>query len=68
MRQDDINHLNMCITNNEIEAGIKSPPRKISPGSGGITAEFYHILTKNTKCSSNCSTKQKRRNITKLIL
>jgi hypothetical protein len=38
----DINHLNRSITQNEIEAAIKSLPKKKSPGPDGFSAEFYH--------------------------
>jgi hypothetical protein len=45
---DDINHLNRCIAQNEIEAAIKSLPKKKSPGPDGFSAEFYQTL-KRTK-------------------
>jgi hypothetical protein len=32
LNQEDINHLNRSITQNEIEAAIKSFPKKKSPG------------------------------------
>jgi hypothetical protein len=41
LNQDDINHLNRSITQKEIEATIKSLPKKKSPGPDGFTAEFY---------------------------
>jgi hypothetical protein len=41
LNQEDINHLNSSITQNEIEAAIKSLPKKESPGPDGISAEFY---------------------------
>jgi hypothetical protein len=44
LNQKDINHLNRCITQNEIEAAIKSLPKKKSPGPDGFTAEFYHTF------------------------
>jgi hypothetical protein len=47
LNQEDINHLNRSITKNEIEAAIKSLPKKKSPGPDGISAEFYQTLKKN---------------------
>jgi glutamyl-tRNA reductase len=44
LNQEDINHLNRSVTQNEIEAAIKSLPKKTSPGSGGFSAEFYHTF------------------------
>jgi hypothetical protein len=41
LHQEDINHLNRSITQNEIEAAIKSLPKKKSPGPDGFSAEFY---------------------------
>jgi hypothetical protein len=38
--QEDINHLNRSITQNEIEAVIKSLPKKKSPGLDGFPVEF----------------------------
>jgi hypothetical protein len=35
----EINHLNRSITQNEIEAAIKSLPKKKSPGPDGFSAE-----------------------------
>jgi hypothetical protein len=43
LKQEDINHLNRSITQNEIEAAIKSPPKKKSPEPDGFTAEFYQM-------------------------
>jgi hypothetical protein len=44
LNQEDINHLNRSITQNEIEAAIKSLPKKKSPGPDGFSAEFYHTF------------------------
>jgi hypothetical protein len=44
LNQEDINHLNKSITWNEIEAAIKSIPKKKSPGPEGFSAEFYQIF------------------------
>jgi hypothetical protein len=44
VNQEDINHLNRSITQNEIEAAIKSLPKKKSPGPDGFTAEFYQMF------------------------
>ena len=33
--------MNRPITRSEVEAAIKSPPHKKSPGPGGFTAKFY---------------------------
>jgi hypothetical protein len=44
LKQEDINHLNRSITKNEIEAAIKSLPRKKSPGLDGFSAEFYQTF------------------------
>jgi hypothetical protein len=41
LNQEDINHLNRSITQNEIEATIKSLPKKKSPGPDGFSSEFY---------------------------
>jgi hypothetical protein len=41
LNQEDINHLNRSIIQNEIEAAIKSLPKKKSPGPDGFSAEFY---------------------------
>jgi hypothetical protein len=41
LNQEDINHLNTSITQKEIEAAVKSLPKKKSPGPDGFTAEFY---------------------------
>jgi hypothetical protein len=44
LKQEAINHLNRSITQNEIEAAIKSLPKKKSPGPDGFSAEFYQTL------------------------
>jgi hypothetical protein len=44
LNQEDINHLNRSITQNEIEAEIKSLPKKKSPGPDGFSAEFYQTF------------------------
>jgi hypothetical protein len=41
LNQEDINHLNKCITQNEIEEAIKSLPKKKSLGPDGYSAKFY---------------------------
>jgi glutamyl-tRNA reductase len=40
LSQEEINHMNRSITQNEIEAAIKSLPKKKSPGPDGFSAEF----------------------------
>jgi hypothetical protein len=47
LNQEEINHLNRSITQNEIEAAIKSLPKKKSPVPDGFSAEFYRPLKKN---------------------
>jgi hypothetical protein len=42
--QEEINHLNRYIICNEIEAAIKSLPRKKSPGPERFPAEFYQTF------------------------
>jgi hypothetical protein len=44
LNQVDINHLNRSVTQNEIEAAIKSPHKKKSPRSDGLSAEFYQTF------------------------
>jgi hypothetical protein len=39
--QKDINHLNRSITQNEIEATIKTLPKKKSPGPDGFSVQIY---------------------------
>jgi hypothetical protein len=44
LNQEDINHRNRSITQNEIEAEIKSFSKKKSPGPEGFSAEFYQTF------------------------
>jgi hypothetical protein len=44
LNQEDISHLNRSITQKEIEAAIKSFPKKKSTGPDGFTAELYQIF------------------------
>jgi hypothetical protein len=44
LNQDDINHLHRSITQNEIEAAIKSLPKKKSPGNDGFSIELYQTF------------------------
>jgi hypothetical protein len=44
LNQEEINHLDRSITQNEIEAAIKSLPKKKSPGPDGFSAEFYQTF------------------------
>jgi hypothetical protein len=44
LNQEDINHLNRSILQNEIEAAIKSLPKKESPGPEGFSAELYQTF------------------------
>jgi glutamyl-tRNA reductase len=44
LNQEDINHLNRSITQNEIEAAIKSLPKKKSSGPDGFSAELYQTF------------------------
>jgi predicted Ser/Thr protein kinase len=44
LNQEEINHLNGSITQNEIEAAIKSLPKNKSPGPDGISADFYQTF------------------------
>jgi hypothetical protein len=44
LNQQDINHLNRSITRKEIEAAIKSLPKKKSPRCDGFSTEFYQTF------------------------
>jgi hypothetical protein len=44
LNQEDINHQNKSVTQKEIEAAIKSLPKKKSPEPDGFTAEFYQTF------------------------
>jgi hypothetical protein len=44
LNQEYINHLNRSITQKEIEAAIKSLPKKKSPGPDGFSAKFYQTF------------------------
>jgi hypothetical protein len=44
LNQEDINHLKRSITQNEIEAAIKSLSKKKSPGPDGFSPEFYQTF------------------------
>jgi glutamyl-tRNA reductase len=44
LNQEDINHVNGSVTQKEIEATIKSLPKKKSPGPDGFTAELYQMF------------------------
>jgi hypothetical protein len=44
LNQEDINHLSRSIIQKEIEAAIKSLPKKKIPGPDGFTAEFYQTF------------------------
>jgi hypothetical protein len=44
LNQEEINHLNRSVTHNEIEAAIKSLPKKKSPGPDGFCTEFYQTF------------------------
>jgi hypothetical protein len=47
LNQEDIKHLNRSTTPNEIEAAIKSLPKKKSLGPEGFFTEFYQNIKKN---------------------
>jgi hypothetical protein len=42
--QEHINHVNRSIIQKEIEAPIRSPPKKKSLGPDGFTAQFYQMF------------------------
>jgi hypothetical protein len=44
LNQEDINHIKISITQNEIEAAIKSLPKNKTPGTIGFFAEFYQTF------------------------
>jgi glutamyl-tRNA reductase len=44
LNQVNVNHLNKSITQNKIEATIKSLRKKKSPGPNGFSAEFYQMF------------------------
>jgi hypothetical protein len=44
LNQEDTKYLNICITQNEIEAPIKSFPKMKSPGPAEFSAEFYQTF------------------------
>jgi hypothetical protein len=44
LNQENIIHLNRSITQNKIEAAIKSIPKKKSPGPDVLSAEFYQTF------------------------
>jgi hypothetical protein len=44
LNQEDINHINISITHNEIEAPIKSFPKKRSTSPNRFSAEFYQAF------------------------
>jgi hypothetical protein len=44
LNQEDIHHLNRSITQNEIEAAIKSLPKKEKSRTDGFSAEFYQTF------------------------
>jgi hypothetical protein len=44
LNQQYINNLNRFIRSNEIEAAIKSLPKKKSPGPNGLNSEFYQTF------------------------
>jgi hypothetical protein len=44
LKKEGINHLNRSIAQSEIEAAIKSLPKKKSPGPVGFSADFYQTF------------------------
>jgi hypothetical protein len=44
MNKEVIHHLSISIIQNEIEAAIKTFPKKKSPGSGGFSVEFHQTF------------------------
>jgi carbamoylphosphate synthase small subunit len=44
LNQEDINHLNRSVKQKEIEAAIKSLPKKKSLGPNGFSTEFYQTF------------------------
>ena len=44
LNQDQINHLNISIAPNEMEAIINSLPTKKCPGPDGFSGEFYQTF------------------------
>jgi hypothetical protein len=42
--QEDTKHIKRSITSNEVEAAIKSIPKKKNPGPDGFTAAFYQTF------------------------
>jgi hypothetical protein len=58
LNQEEINHVNRSITQNEIEAAIRSLPKKKSPGPEDSLLNSIRPLKKNGhQPSLNCSTK-----------
>jgi hypothetical protein len=57
LNQEDINHQNRSITQNEIEAAIKSLPKKKHPGPDGFSAEYYQTFKELTPTLHICSMK-----------
>jgi hypothetical protein len=44
LNQEGINHINRSIIHNEIEAAIKSLPKKENPGPDGFSTELYQTF------------------------